>query len=167
MNREVGISAAHEALKNLPRQKLFHLKRDFAGEDTTLGSLITPEGLIFGWTLEDKIREKKIKGVTCIPETKGGDTYHLGIRQSPKYGEVVVIYTRKEGDVYILEYGGMRFDYILIHGGNTHKDTDGCVLLAKNRNGLSIQGSLKKEIAESVKRLLLKGYDCRLKVSNP
>lgn len=161
---EKGISAAHAALNKIA---LFHLKRDYAGEDTTMGTLITPTDKVFGFSLEDRIRDVKVKGKTCIPATKGNDYYHLGIRISPKYGEVVVIYTHKEKDVYVLEYDGMRFEFILIHGGNSHKDTEGCVLLAKNRGNDAIHGSLKKEITAEIKSLISQGYDCRLKVSNP
>ena len=152
------------------KKAVFHLKRDFYQELTTLGQMLEPDGKRFGYTLEDVVRPYGIKdkGYTAIPETKGDDTYHLGIRTSPKYGEVVVIYTEKDGDKYILEYGGVRFEYILVHGGNDHEHTEGCVLLARKRydDTRTIQGSLKTAFKDRVKELIEDGFDVRLRVTN-
>jgi len=152
------------------KKAIFHLERDFYQELTTLGEMLTPDAEHFGHTLEDVVRPYGIKDkhYTAIPETQGDDTYMIDIRQSPKYGEVAVVYTSKEGDKYILEYGGIRFEYILVHGGNKHENTSGCILTAKNRNdkNRTIQGSLKKEFVAEVKKWKAKGFDTRLRVTN-
>ncbi len=157
-------------------QAVFHLKRDNYAQDaekreTTLGAMFTPEGNGFGFTLEDVVRGYGIKSMhrTAIPATEGDFTYKLGVRVSPKYGKCAVIYTEKQGeDTYILDYGGVSFEQILVHGGNDPEDTSGCVLLAKNRSDkdMNIYGSLKKEFAEEVERLIEEGYDTRLRITN-
>lgn len=155
------------------KKAIFHLKRDSYQELTTLGKWLNPDGTLFGYTLEDVVRPLGIKDkhYTAIPETQGDFTYQIETRDSSKYGHVVVIFTEKEklsnGTIkYILEYGGVRFEYILAHGGNTHKHTSGCVLVARNRNSRTIQGSLKTELANEVDRLIDLGYDVRLRVTN-
>jgi len=157
---------------------LLILRRDLYSNDTTLGdmSYIQHDSIEipFGHSLEDTVRANGIKvyGDTAIPATEIGEEYFVDIRISPKYGEVVVFYTHKEllanGEFkYILNYKGIRFEYILGHGGNHHKDTMGCVLVAKTRNdaNMSIQGSLKKELVALVKKLQ-ETCDVRLRVIN-
>jgi len=156
------------------KKAIFHLQRDGYERATTLGTMTEPEGKLFGQTLEDIVRPDgiKCKGWTAIPETKGDDTYFIDIRISPRFGEVAVIYTRKEEveghqTKYILEYGGIRFDYILIHGANTHQDVEGCIGIAKRRiNSETIQGTLKKQFTEKIKQLKADGFDTRLRVTN-
>lgn len=159
------------------KEAVFHLKRDHFGQDskkreTSLGIMFRPDQSKFGYTLEDVLRAEgiKVKKYTAIPQTEGDYTYKMTVRKSPKYGEVVVIYTHMEGDVYVLEYGGIRFEYILIHGGNHVDHTDGCVLCARNRvtdfGKMAIQGSLKEEFTNEVKALESEGYSVRLRVTN-
>lgn len=159
------------------KQAIFNLKRDFYGQDskkreTTLGIMYNPDGSEFGYTLEDVVRPYgiKSKGYTAIPATKGDDLYFVSVRNSPRYGKVAVIYTHMEGEDYVLEYGGKRFTYILLHGGNHADHTDGCILCAKNRvtenKKMSIQGSLKTEFMKEVEALEAEGYDVRLRITN-
>lgn len=152
------------------KQAIFHLKRNNYQELTTFGEMLKPDGTRFGHTLEDVVRPQGIKdkNFTAIPETLGDFTYMIGIRTSPKYGKVAVIYTEKNGGEYVLEYGGIRFTYVLVHGGNDHGDTSACVLLARTRNtkARTIQGSLKKEFANEVEDLQAEGFDVRLRVTN-
>lgn len=161
----------------MSKQAIFHLKRDHYGQDsqkreTTLGVMFNPDGSEFGYTLEDVVRDKriKVKKYTAIPETEEDFTYNVTIRQSPKYGEVAVIYTHMEGDIYVLEYGGIRFELILFHGGNHVDHTDGCVCGAKNRETkfgkMAIWGSLKEEFTNKVKSLESEGYNVRLRITN-
>lgn len=146
--------------------KVFELKRDSYQQATTLGEMTSPDGQHFGYTLEDIVRPYGIKDKhwTAIPEGE----YNLGIRQSPKYGKVAVVYTERVGDLYILENNGVRFEYILVHGGNNKDHTSGCILIARNRNDKTrtIQGSLKEEFAIEVERLISEGNEVRLKVIN-
>lgn len=152
------------------KQAIFKLKRDVREDRTTLGEMTHPNGKHFCFVLEDKVRESgiKIKKETAIPATKGDDLYIMGVRRSPKYGEVVVVYTRKEGSVYHLEYDGVSFKYILCHGGNDHGDTEGCLLVNRSRDtkAMSAWGSMKSAILYEVKSLESQGFEVRLQIEN-
>ena len=67
---------------------------------------------------ESEILKKKIKGQTAIPT----GTYPVKITYSPKYKKLMPLIDNVKG------YSGIR-----IHSGNTHKDTEGCVLVGKNK----------------------------------
>lgn len=156
---------------------VFKLKRDYYGLDsekreTTLGQLFKPDNSFYCYTLEDVVRPfgVKRKTSTAIPANDSDNLYYLGVRKSPKYGEVVVIYTHKDGDEYTLEYNGVKFEYILLHGGNHADHTDGCVLVNKNRETvdgkMATWGSMKNDILNEVKKYISEGKDVRLQVTN-
>lgn len=152
-----------------PDYKFFVQYRLIFTDESTLGELYASDDLDnrFCYTLEDQVREygKKVHGETAIPENKDG--YDVDVRTSPKYGEVAVIYTRIEMGVYILEHGGIRFDMILAHGGNTDKDTEGCVLVAKNKTSdTTIQGSMKEEVKNKVKEWKKAGFKVKWIIIN-
>ena len=67
---------------------------------------------------ESEILKKKIKGQTAIPT----GTYPVKITYSPKYKKLMPLIDNVKG------YSGIR-----IHSGNTHKDTEGCLLVGKNK----------------------------------
>lgn len=67
---------------------------------------------------EKEIKAKKIKGQTAIPT----GTYPVKITYSPKYKKLMPLVDNVKG------YQGIR-----IHSGNTHKDTEGCLLVGKNK----------------------------------
>jgi len=149
-------------------KKILTLNREHFNGTTTLGGLIDPDGKRLCHTLEDTVRAYgiKVKGETAIPYNNEKTLYHVGVRKSPKYGEVVVIYTKEDNGVYTLANGGISFKYILMHGGNDHKDTEGCVLVAKNRsvNDMQIWGSQKTMILNYVKGLIADGHEVFLRV---
>lgn len=102
------------------------LKRTFFGNSFTSGVLYV-DGVRFCDTLEDKYRnlsvEQKVAGETAIPF----GTYAVVCRESPKFKRVLP---------RLLDVP--HFDGILIHRGNTAKDTAGCILvgdLADDVNG--------------------------------
>lgn len=117
---------------------------------TTIGKLYV-DGKFYCYTLEDTVRAEgiKVKKETAIPAGE----YNVGIRVSPKYGEVPVIYT--EDDELTIKKKGISFKYVLFHGGNRISDTEGCVLVAKNLvDSETIQGSMKKSITALIKEKL-------------
>lgn len=139
------------------RKKLI-LWRTHGTDRETLGYLeIAATGQRFGYTLEDPIRENKIKGDTCIPF----GTYQVKVTHSSRfkrplpliYNTHSLVVLANNGDVW----SGVRF-----HGGNHHDDTEGCPLIAKHQytdkpqkfKGKTynnwIQGSLEKEITELI-----------------
>lgn len=101
------------------------LVRDVFEDDCTLGVLFVDDEM-FGYTLEDKVREKKIMGETAIP----AGTYDVNLTPSPKYGRIMPLIKDVPG-----------FTGVRIHAGNTKEDTEGCVLVGMKRD--------KKKILES------------------
>lgn len=87
------------------------------GSNDTLGKL-SIDGKFICYTIEDEKREVKVKGETCIPN----GTYKVSKRHSPKFSP-------KFGHdmLWIKDVPG--FEFILIHTGNTEKDTEGCLIV--------------------------------------
>lgn len=106
------------------RRKRMKLKlvREPSSETTTLGSLFI-DGEWECWTLEDKVRRDKIYGETAIP----AGTYKVLITWSPRFKRQLPLLVHVPG-----------FDGIRIHPGNSHKDTEGCVLVGVEKQGESI-----------------------------
>lgn len=67
---------------------------------------------------EKEILQKKVKGETAIPT----GIYKVFITWSPKYKKPMPIIEGVKG------YSGIR-----IHSGNTAKDTEGCLIVGKNK----------------------------------
>ena len=105
------------------------VKREFFSETETLGSM-SINGKFFSYTLEDydrklkqnqsssEIAHKKIYGKTAIAS---GD-YRVILSLSNRFGRLMPEVLNVKG------FAGIR-----IHGGNTHENTDGCILVAKHR----------------------------------
>lgn len=96
------------------------LKRKALKPEYTIGDLFI-NGEFFCNTLEDTYRdlskEKKIPGKTAIPYGK----YEVILNYSPRF--------KKELPRLL---NVPFFDGILIHGGNTPEDTEGCILVGEN-----------------------------------
>jgi hypothetical protein len=154
----------------MENKAIFHLKRDTYRGDTTLGILYDPNGDVFCYVLEDVVRPYGIKdkAKTAIPATRNDDTYFFRVMPSGKYGKAVTVFTEISQDVPVLDYGGVMFSYIRCHGGNKPDDSEGCLLVNKNRDveKMSAYGSQLKSITAKVEELTAKGYDCRLRVTN-
>jgi Family of unknown function (DUF5675) len=103
--------------------------------DCTTGEMFIDDKF-FGYTLEDIVRPDgvKIYGETAIPQ----GTYKVVVNFSNRFKRQMCQLFNitgsniKFGD-YSLDAAGIR-----IHGGNTTKDTLGCILLGKNKNGNQI-----------------------------
>lgn len=67
---------------------------------------------------ESEILKRKVKGQTAIPTGH----YKIDITYSPKYKRMMPI---------LLDVKG--FSGIRIHSGNTAKDTEGCLIVGKNK----------------------------------
>ena len=127
-------------------------------DEVTLG-LFFVDGKFQVHTLEDAVRKEKVKGKTCIPE----GTYEIQLRT---WGAMHHRYLEKYGDKFhkgMLEIMGVQgFSDILIHIGNSNKDTAGCLLVgssanppAKNFTGASAT-AYKKIYPKIAKALLAK-----------
>jgi hypothetical protein len=95
---------------------LLWIDRSEYTETTTVGDLFV-NGVWECVSLEDKVRPEKIKGETAIPLGK----YEVRITWSPRFKRHLPL---------LIDVPG--FDGIRIHPGNTHKDTEGCLLVGEN-----------------------------------
>lgn len=104
------------------------VKRTFLGDTYTIGHMYI-NGVYFCDTLEDPVRdankngvfdngEKKIAGDTAIPY----GTYPVTVNVSPKFKRELPRLS-----------GVAKFEGVLIHRGNTAKDTAGCILVGENK----------------------------------
>ena len=118
------------------------LKRRFFAEEYTIGTL-SIDGVQFCDTLEDKNRdhnkdgdlndpgEGKVYAKTAIPF----GTYKVIVNRSPKF---------KRDLPRLLDVP--HFEGILIHRGNTAKDTAGCILVGENKVKGKVINSTQYEV---------------------
>lgn len=100
------------------------LQRLAADDKSTLGKMAIDGARDF-FTLEDEFRQKKVKGQTRIP----AGTYDIKLRTTGGFHKR---YAKRFGDMHqgMLELQNVPgFTYILIHCGNDHEDTAGCILV--------------------------------------
>lgn len=98
------------------------VERRVKGDTYTIGSLYV-NGEKFCDTLEDRVRnlaggESKVPGETAIPEGR----YKVIVNRSPKFGRDLP---------RLLDVP--QFEGVLIHRGNTDKDSSGCILVGENK----------------------------------
>lgn len=95
-----------------------NLFRSLPREYETIGDLFVEQEW-FCYTLEDRLRPpgEKVPGETAIPD----GSYDWAVTYSPRFRR----------DLPLL-LGVPGFDGIRIHPGNTHRDTDGCILVGES-----------------------------------
>lgn len=101
------------------------LKREPSDDRRTFGALYI-DGAYECETLEDVVREEKIKGETAIP----AGCYRITMEHSPRFGPD----TLTVNDVP--NYTGVR-----IHAGNNESHTEGCPLVGQGRNAAGLVNS--------------------------
>jgi hypothetical protein len=102
-----------------------NLIRDPSYNSATVGRLLI-DGIFECWTLEDQVREDdsqqvevwKVRGQTAIPRGE----YVVVIDFSNRFRQEMPRLLNVPG-----------FDGIRIHAGNTHADTEGCILVGKTK----------------------------------
>ena len=106
--------------------------------DYTVGRLFV-DGKYFCDTLEDRVRdltmEKKVPGETAIPAGR----YRVIVNVSPKF---------KRELPRLVDVPG--FEGILIHAGNSPRDTEGCLLVGENKEKGRVLNSRKHEVKLTV-----------------
>lgn len=116
------------------------LQRLPSDEHRTHGDLYV-DGQWLCYTLEDVVREVKIKGKTAIPAGR----YRVTLENSPRFGPNTLTVRDVPG-----------FTGVRIHGGNTERDTEGCPLVGLERTDTGIRNSkpaldeLKQEVAAAI-----------------
>jgi len=148
-------------------KKYITIYRYLYSKDTTIGELYLDSLGKFCYTLEDTVRPYAIKvdEHTAIPENYEG--YSVSTRYSPGFKrDMLILYT--EPDKETLTYGGISFKYVYTHGGNTHVNTLGCILVAKNVNvsNMTIQGTMEEKLYDIVKDWMDKGFEVVIRVIN-
>jgi hypothetical protein len=113
-------------IKKVDKMKLLLKRTEFSGE-ATIGELYIDD-VFFCNTLEDKVRDKKEFGKTAIP--KGAY-------------EVVVTFSNRFKRYLPLLKDVPDFSGVRIHSGNTHLDTEGCILVGIKTNDEYVADSRK------------------------
>jgi hypothetical protein len=104
---------------------ILELKRKIFTDDSTIGEL-SIDGEFVCFTLEDKVRDVKIKAITAIPYGK----YEVIINFSNRFQKYMPLLLN------VPNYEGVR-----IHPGNTKNDTEGCILVGNSKSLNFIGGS--------------------------
>lgn len=97
---------------------ILQLKRKIFTDDSTIGEL-SIDGVFVCYTLEDKVRDKKIQNVTAIPYGK----YEVIINFSNRFKQYMPLLLKVPG------YAGIR-----IHSGNKSTHTEGCILVGSSKS---------------------------------
>jgi Family of unknown function (DUF5675) len=103
--------------------------RFISDKETTISRILL-DGVFICFGLEDTYRDKKIKHETRIPAGK----YKIKLRKQGTHHEK---YKIRFEDIHrgMLHLQNVpNFEYILIHCGNTHADTSGCLLVGMAAN---------------------------------
>lgn len=143
---------------------LLKLKRRFKGSNYTIGSFYV-NNKYFCDTIEDvdrklkqsmniiEIQRKKVKGETAIPS--GVYTVNMNTI-SPKYSKIQFYKDKANGGRVPRLINVKGFDGVLIHSGNTEKDTEGCLIVGENK----VKGQVinSKKVFEKLYKLLYDAY---------
>ena len=120
----------------------------------TIGRLFV-DGRYVCDVLEDKVREPgvKVPGETAIPAGR----YRVIVNVSPKFGRELP---------RLLDVPG--FDGILIHAGNSAKDSSGCLLPGENREKGRVLNSRKHEVrlTRMIKDAIQRGEEVWIEIEN-
>jgi hypothetical protein len=120
---------------------------EIANTANSTASLMAVDGRPLCFVVEDGPREKKVKHETRIP----AGVFKILPR---KEGSFFTQYSKNFGHKFVLHLQDVPgFEFILIHIGNTIKDTSGC-LLVNRFVGLGIDGNFSGTDSTSVYKLL-------------
>lgn len=142
---------------------MIEIIRDTFTVHSTIGSLFL-NGNFICFTLEDVCRPDgvKIKGETAIPK---GD-YDLIINHSNRFNRLMpLIYNCP--DLSVINYS-QKWTGIRIHPGNSNADTDGCILVGKEKKTDWVSGSndAYNELFAILEPLCSNGNSIKLNITN-
>lgn len=127
---------------------IVRVRRYADNNESTLGLLFI-DGEFMCYTLEDEKRNVKLKGETRIDEGE----YEIKFR---KEGGHHTKYGKDFPDIHkgMLELQNVpKFQFILIHIGNTDKDTDGCILVGDDPNNNKVVKGFLGKSTDAYKRI--------------
>lgn len=113
------------------------LQRKTFNEKFTLGELFI-DNVFFCYTVEDKVRDVKIKGVTAIAYGR----YKMIVNMSNRFKKEMPLLL----DVPF-------FDGVRVHSGNTAEDSEGCIIvgMVKTDNGVGMSRVAFTKLMEKLK----------------
>ena len=111
------------------------LERRIFTDNVTIGDLYV-NNVLTCYTLEDAVRLSKIKGITAIPKGK----YKVILNMSNRFKMILPLL------INVPNYEGVR-----IHAGNTHANTEGCILVG-NAFGIDIDPNIDWHITPGTSR---------------
>ena len=127
--------------------------------DTITSGQLYVDGAYFCFTLEDKVREVpnqpvetwKVWGETAIPY----GLYRLTLENSPRFGPDTITLNNVPG-----------FSKIRIHAGNTHMDTEGCIIVGYKvrEDGVILPGSTRTCLND-LKQIIRKESEITLRIT--
>lgn len=132
--------------------------RIFKSDDYTIGKLYI-DNEYFCDTLEDPVRDLKsdgsgkVYGETAIP----AGTYKVILNKSPRFKRVL---PRLLGVPF--------FEGVLIHAGNSSKDSSGCILVGKNtKKGMVLESKkYEKLLVQTLQEALDRGEEITITIKN-
>lgn len=119
-------------------------------KEATIGELRI-DGAWFCWTLEDLVRESKIKDQTAIPAGR----YDVIVNESTRFGVEMPLLLNVDG-----------FRGIRIHYGNSAADTSGCILLGLRRHADKVLSS-RDAYARFMSKLKVAGNKAVITITQP
>lgn len=131
------------------------LTREIFNPTCTIGKLYI-DGVFFAHTLEDTCRDlhgdcsRKVQNATCIDT----GSYEVVVNHSNHFNKELP---------EILNVPC--FEGIRIHGGNTDKDTEGCILIGAETNGIDEIHNCALLVAEITERIKA-AQDCTIDIES-
>jgi len=128
-----------------------HLTRYSSGDDSSLGILHIVDDAkrtFFCYTLEDEYREKKLAGATRIPAGE----YEIKLREAGGMNESYKKkYPNHKGMLWLQNVENFRWIYI--HTGNSHRHTEGCILVGETVVSYPTSGGSLRDSTAAYTRL--------------
>lgn len=105
-----------------------HVLRYFGTETETISRVyLGTNSTLFGYILEDAVTEHKIPGRSCIP----AGNYKIRVTYSARFGKMMPLIYNDHETLKVTDICGCSWSGIRIHGGNTHLNSSGCLILAE------------------------------------
>jgi len=126
------------------------LKRDIFENEFTLGGLEI-DGEHFCFTVEDKVRDHKIHGMTAIP----AGVYKVILTMSARFKKVLPLL------LDVPNFSGVR-----IHSGNTAEDTEGCIIvgMVRTANGVDLSRDAMAELMPMLTATIEMGEEVEIEI---